>query len=400
MPRSKRSKVEENKGPQGGTHFSGNVGFTALVSIADKSTARKIRENAQKWKYAWVFSVGDMRNAALKDIRTQWKGTGRMFCARNTVMVKAIGSTPEEEVRPGLHVVTKVSNYAAGLVMYLPTRLQKAGFCSCWKCSYKGGCTPRRCAVQYPHQLTELIVSVILGPVCDQTPSPDPPTPLAHALEPRLRQLGLSTRLVRGVPTISAPHVVCKDGQQLTAEQAALLRLLGIQMTEFRIKCICWWGEEEGLTELEADTQAALGGEDEGESENDDMDSESHLCAPIPRHASFIVRTKSNCTSPTPEKAGIAPRRKVSAGDKPMHEVGRSSKRKTCSEQLNYRLLKNTTLHAIKPLQVIVDACFIYGSRVGQVRPLPEAVWHICRTRRTVLPYTRIPVDGISLISE
>ena len=44
--------------------------------------------------------------------------------------------------------------------------------------------------------------------------------------------------------------MLCKTGQQLTAEQAALLRLLGIQMTEFRINCLCWWGEEEGLTEL------------------------------------------------------------------------------------------------------------------------------------------------------
>lgn len=94
------------------------------------------------------------------------------------------------------------------------------------------------------------------GPVCDQTPSPDEPTPLAHALEPRLRALGLSTRLIRGVPTLSAPHILCKTGQQLTAEQAALLRLLGIQMTEFRINCLCWWGEEEGLTELAENTKS------------------------------------------------------------------------------------------------------------------------------------------------
>ncbi|KAG9087351.1 mRNA turnover and ribosome assembly protein, partial [Ceratobasidium sp. 392] len=95
MPRSKRSKV------------------VSLTKTEKKTKAHKeelisqIRENAQKWKYAWVFTVGDMRNAALKDIRSQWKGTGRMFCARNTVMVKAIGPTPEEEVRPGLHKITK-----------------------------------------------------------------------------------------------------------------------------------------------------------------------------------------------------------------------------------------------------------------------------------------------------
>lgn len=39
--------------------------------------------------------------------------TGRMFCARNTVMVKALGSTPEEEIRPGIREITKVVIYLA-----------------------------------------------------------------------------------------------------------------------------------------------------------------------------------------------------------------------------------------------------------------------------------------------
>ncbi|KAF8755062.1 Ribosome assembly factor mrt4 [Rhizoctonia solani] len=221
MPRSKRSKV------------------VSLTKTEKKTKAHKeelisqIRENAQKWKYAWVFSVGDMRNAALKDIRTQWKGH-RVY--------------PEEEVRPGLHVVTKYIHSGAGIFFtdWDPKETLE------WFKDYKKPDFARAGNVA----TREVVLPE--GPVCDQTPSPDPPTPLAHALEPRL--------------TTTWPLDPI-NGQQLTAEQAALLRLLGIQMTEFRIKCICWWGEEEGLTELEADTQAASGGEDEGESENDDMDS-------------------------------------------------------------------------------------------------------------------------------
>ncbi|QRW06457.1 ribosomal protein L10 [Ceratobasidium sp. AG-Ba] len=251
MPRSKRSKV------------------VSLTKTEKKTKAHKeeligqIRENAQKWKYAWVFNVGDMRNAALKDIRSQWKGTGRMFCARNTVMVKAIGSTPEEEVRPGLHKITKYLHSGAGIFF---TDWDPAETLA-WFADYKrpdfarAGNTASRDVV-----LPE-------GPVCDQTPSPDPPTPLTHALEPRLRALGLATRLVRGVPTLSAPHIICKAGQQLSAEQAALLKLLGIQMTEFRIKCQCWWGEEEGLTELESRQESKDDDGDESEGNDEEMSS-------------------------------------------------------------------------------------------------------------------------------
>ncbi|CAE6459045.1 unnamed protein product [Rhizoctonia solani] len=249
MPRSKRSKV------------------VSLTKTEKKTKAHKeelisqIREHAQQWKYAWVFSVGDMRNAALKDIRTQWKGTGRMFCARNTVMVKAIGSTPEEEIRAGLHAITKYLHSGAGIFFtdWDPKETLE------WFKDYKKPDFARAGNVATRE------VTLPEGPVCDQTPSPDPPAPLAHTLEPRLRQLGLSTRLVRGVPTLSAPHVVCKAGQQLTAEQAGLLRLLGIQMTEFRIKCICWWGEEEGLTELEANSKSTSDPEDDSESESEEM---------------------------------------------------------------------------------------------------------------------------------
>ncbi|KAG8785777.1 mRNA turnover and ribosome assembly protein [Ceratobasidium sp. 428] len=253
MPRSKRSKV------------------VSLTKTEKKTKAHKeeliaqIRENAQKWKYAWVFTVGDMRNSALKDIRSQWKGTGRMFCARNTVMVKAIGSTPEEEVRPGLHQITEYLHSGAGIFFTDWDPVETLA----WLDDYK------RPDFARAGNIASRDVTLPEGPVCDQTPSPDPPAPLTHALEPRLRALGLSTRLVRGVPTLSAPHVLCKAGQQLTAEQAALLKLLGIQMTEFRIKCLCWWGEEEGLTVLDAGKEGSGNEKEETEEDNGDEEMSS-----------------------------------------------------------------------------------------------------------------------------
>lgn len=49
--------------------------------------------------------------------------------------------------------------------------------------------------------------------------------PAPHSLEPQFRKLGLSTSLNRGVPTLGAPHVVCKKGDTLNANQVQLLKL-------------------------------------------------------------------------------------------------------------------------------------------------------------------------------
>lgn len=58
----------------------------------------------------------------------------------------------------------------------------------------------------------------------------DPLSPFPHSMDPQLRKLGLATSMVRGVPSLTAPHVICKKGKTLTAEQAQLLKLIGEQM--------------------------------------------------------------------------------------------------------------------------------------------------------------------------
>lgn len=53
--------------------------------------------------------------------------------------------------------------------------------------------------------------------------------PAPHSLEPQFRKLGLSTYLVKGVPTLKAPHTVCKPGDTLNPNQVNLLKLFGKQ---------------------------------------------------------------------------------------------------------------------------------------------------------------------------
>lgn len=46
-----------------------------------------------------------------------------------------------------------------------------------------------------------------------------------HSLEPQFRKLGMVTSLIRGVPTLGAPHTICSKGDTLNANQVQLLKL-------------------------------------------------------------------------------------------------------------------------------------------------------------------------------
>lgn len=98
MPKSKRSKLTTlSKTPIRSTKASKQ----ALVN--------EIRENVDKYDYCWMFSVGDMRNDGLKEVRAQWRGTGRFFFGKGKVMAKALGDTPETEYQDGLSQIAKAS---------------------------------------------------------------------------------------------------------------------------------------------------------------------------------------------------------------------------------------------------------------------------------------------------
>jgi len=98
MPKSKRAKVTTlSKTPLRGTKTS----KAALVN--------EVRSQLDRFDHAWLFSVGDMRNEGLKQVRAQWRGTGRFFFGKGKVMAKALGESPEMEYQEGLSSLAKVS---------------------------------------------------------------------------------------------------------------------------------------------------------------------------------------------------------------------------------------------------------------------------------------------------
>ena len=54
-----------------------------------------------------MYSVENMRNSQLKDVRSRWKND-RFFYGKNRVMQLALGRTEAEEYKEGLHHVAEV----------------------------------------------------------------------------------------------------------------------------------------------------------------------------------------------------------------------------------------------------------------------------------------------------
>ncbi|KAF8645276.1 hypothetical protein AX16_008100 [Volvariella volvacea WC 439] len=200
-----------------------------------------------------------MRNAHLKTVRRLWKDSARIFFGRSSVMAKALGMTEGEEHREGLH---KLAQKIKGQVGLLFTDSPPQEVIE-WFDDFK--------QPDFARTGNAATRTVILpaGPVMRQFS--DPPEPFPHNEDPQLRKLGLSTYMDKGAPSLHNPHKVCEKGKTLTAEQAQLLKLIGIQMVTFRVGLIARWEAESGeVTQME-NVEAVLEGEAASEdSENDD----------------------------------------------------------------------------------------------------------------------------------
>ncbi|OWK12902.1 MRTO4 [Cervus elaphus hippelaphus] len=103
MPKSKRDKkVSLTKTAKKGLELKQNL-------------IEELRKCVDTYKYLFIFSVANMRNSKLKDIRNAWKHS-RMFFGKNKVMMVALGRSPSDEYKDNLHQLRQLG---------LPTALKK-----------------------------------------------------------------------------------------------------------------------------------------------------------------------------------------------------------------------------------------------------------------------------------
>ncbi|KAF2260173.1 mRNA turnover protein-like protein 4 [Lojkania enalia] len=232
MPKSKRAKVvhlskTDKKGKELSERLFANV-----------------QEAADNFAFVFVFSVENMRNSYLKEVRAKFSDS-RIFFGKTKVMAKALGQTPAEEHLPNLSELTAHLTGNVGLFFtnrdpkdvleyfasYSQTDFARAGI-----------------------QATQTFI-VPAGVVCSrggEIPTEDD-MPIPHSLEVTLRKWGMPTRLMKGKVMLDSDYTICKEGETLNSHQTALLKQFGVAMADFRIDMKAYYSKaSETVTEVGA----------------------------------------------------------------------------------------------------------------------------------------------------
>ncbi|XP_032087817.1 mRNA turnover protein 4 homolog [Thamnophis elegans] len=236
MPKSKRDKkVSLTKTAKKGLEVKQNL-------------IEELRKCVDTYKRLFIFSIANMRNNKLKDIRSAWKHS-RIFFGKNKVMIVALGHSPSDEYKDNLHEVSKHLRGEVGLLFTNRTKDEVIKWFSQF----------RETDFARAGNKATLTVSLDMGPL----------EQFSHSMEPQLRQLGLPTALKKGVVTLLSDYEVCKEGDILSPEQARLLKLFGYAMAEFNVVIRSMWDAETGeFEQLETPTEDTSGEMEEEEEED------------------------------------------------------------------------------------------------------------------------------------
>lgn len=208
-----------------------------------------VRNLLDEYPSLYLFRFQNMRNDKFKELREQVQESSRFSMGSNKVLKVALGKSESDEYLPGLH---QLSERAAGSVGLFFTKLPRAEVEALF-----GGFE----AVDFARPGCRATEDFIL----EEGPLEGPLGPLPHTLEPVLRKHGVPSKLNKGVVEVVSDYTVCKEGQKLNPNQAAVLRIFGLKMAVFKMELAVAWSKEGGEVEVLRE-----GGEDD----EDDSDGE------------------------------------------------------------------------------------------------------------------------------
>ena len=259
MPRSKRAKV---------VHLSK---LDKKGKELKQKTYQNIQECAGQYQHIFVFSIDNMRNNLLKDVRAELSdcryakssqnlglaNPHRLFFGKTKVMAKALGSSDATEPAGNTHLLSKYLYGAVGLIF---TNREPAEILSYFD-NYRPLDFARAGTVA--SRTFTIPAGVIYSRGGEIAVEED--VPLAHTIEPTLRKLGVPTRLVKGRVELESDYEVCKEGATLGSAQTTLLKMFGVATAEFRVDIRAYWTNRDGTGKV-VEVQGANG------NTNDEMD--------------------------------------------------------------------------------------------------------------------------------
>jgi mRNA turnover protein 4 len=233
MPKSKRSKLIHTSVVQKKPSKEKSASLFAAVRAA-----------TEQYTHIFVFSVNNMRNTYLKDVRQAFSDS-RLFFGKTKVMAKALGTTEADEHAPGLHLLGKYLAGSVGLILTnrAPEEVLEwfEGFVEV-DYARAGGLATRTFTVP---------AGVVHSTGGEQAVEDD--LSLPHSLETTVRKWGMPTRLEKGKVILDSEYTVCTEGKPLSSDQTALLKMFGVATAEFRVQVLAYWtAATSEVTEVEA----------------------------------------------------------------------------------------------------------------------------------------------------
>mmetsp|Transcript_31981 Transcript_31981/g.56152 ORF Transcript_31981/g.56152 Transcript_31981/m.56152 type:complete len:217 (-) Transcript_31981:84-734(-) len=211
MPKSKRAKlVHLTK-----TKKKGKAKGDAFID--------EVRDLVDEFSNIFLFKTENMRNSALKELRSTF-ASSRFLIGRNKLMMVALGVDEESEYRSGVSgLAQKISGECGLLFTNMETKEVKKYFDD-FKVSQfaRAGNTATRKMTIPPGELPGLPVS----------------------MEPQLRRLGLPVRIKKGKLELAAETTVCEAGDSLSGEQCKVLEMFQEKMVSFRIHIVGCYSDE------------------------------------------------------------------------------------------------------------------------------------------------------------
>lgn len=76
--------------------------------LLKQKTIEEIRKSLSNYEHIFLFTVDNMRNTKLKDLRSEWRDS-RFFFGKNKVMAIALGKSKTDEVEDQLNLVCTIT---------------------------------------------------------------------------------------------------------------------------------------------------------------------------------------------------------------------------------------------------------------------------------------------------
>lgn len=191
-----------------------------------------VREAIDSHEDLYLFSYENMRSSKFKNVRKDFTGS-RIFLGKNKLLQIAMGRTSEEEYGDNLRNVAKLTTGSVGLLFTSEPRAKvESYFVNLAEEDYAraGALTPRRVVISRDMLATHPVSMV------DQ-----------------FRKMGLPVEVENGKLVFvgeQKEHVLCKEGETLSAEKCRALCQFGIRVSEFRVQLICRWSSKDGEFEM------------------------------------------------------------------------------------------------------------------------------------------------------